>query len=78
LAYIDYGLSFLNERIGRNRAILSPSIRILEDEILVLRNTMEQTYLREETLNSENVIEISRKLDVKINEYMQVKHKCFS
>ncbi|MFS0723303.1 Spo0E family sporulation regulatory protein-aspartic acid phosphatase [Paenibacillus sp. 1P07SE] len=48
-----------------------PPIRKLEDEIQQLRHKMEQTYLQEASFNTEIVIEISRKLDQKINEYMK-------
>ncbi|XEC97709.1 Spo0E family sporulation regulatory protein-aspartic acid phosphatase [Paenibacillus tarimensis] len=57
---------------------LSPSIRMLEDEIYHLRKLMEQTYLQEAAFTSEIVIEISRRLDIKINEYMKQKSKLVS
>nr|WP_188530636.1 aspartyl-phosphate phosphatase Spo0E family protein [Paenibacillus abyssi] len=60
--------------MGKSRK-LSSSIRNLEDEIYHLRRVMEQTYLQEASFNSEVVIEISRKLDLKINEYMKQKRK---
>lgn len=43
----------------------------LEDEIRVLRSRMEQLFLQENSLTSDNVIEISSLLDLKINEYMK-------
>lgn len=54
----------------------SPSIDHLEDEIRILRCKMELTYMEESTFNAERVIEISRKLDLVINEYMRHKHSC--
>ncbi|MWV44164.1 Spo0E family sporulation regulatory protein-aspartic acid phosphatase [Paenibacillus sp. HJL G12] len=44
----------------------------LEDEILMLRNKMEQIFLQEQSFTSEVVIEISSLLDLKINEYMKL------
>nr|WP_274655063.1 aspartyl-phosphate phosphatase Spo0E family protein [Paenibacillus humicola] len=46
-------------------------MRVLEDEIYALRIKMEQSYLEEASFNSDLVIDLSRKLDVKINEYMR-------
>ncbi|HWO53148.1 aspartyl-phosphate phosphatase Spo0E family protein [Paenibacillus sp. FSL M7-1455] len=43
----------------------------LEDEILMLRNKMEQIFMQEQSFTSEVVIEISSLLDLKINEYMK-------
>ncbi|GGF99345.1 aspartyl-phosphate phosphatase Spo0E family protein [Paenibacillus abyssi] len=75
MAYADHGLSMFDDRgMGKSRK-LSSSIRNLEDEIYHLRRVMEQTYLQEASFNSEVVIEISRKLDLKINEYMKQKRK---
>ncbi|MFF2912353.1 aspartyl-phosphate phosphatase Spo0E family protein [Paenibacillus sp. NPDC057934] len=45
----------------------------LEDEIRVLRTKMEQLFLQEKSFTSDNVIEISSMLDLKINEYMKVR-----
>ncbi|ASR48398.1 aspartyl-phosphate phosphatase Spo0E family protein [Paenibacillus kribbensis] len=44
----------------------------LEDEILLLRNEMMQTFQEEQSFTSDLVIEISCKLDLKINEYMKL------
>ncbi|WP_246469285.1 aspartyl-phosphate phosphatase Spo0E family protein [Cohnella nanjingensis] len=50
----------------------SPLIdRRLEEEIDTLRRRMTETFIREESFTSEPVMEISRMLDVKINEYMR-------
>ncbi|EFM11621.1 hypothetical protein PaecuDRAFT_1227 [Paenibacillus curdlanolyticus YK9] len=49
---------------------LPPSIQLLEEEIFRLREAMERTYDEEDTFQSEIVIEMSRRLDIKINEYM--------
>jgi hypothetical protein len=43
----------------------------LEDEIRILRTKMEQLFLEEKSFTSDNVIEISSLLDLKINEYMK-------
>ncbi|SEN77584.1 aspartyl-phosphate phosphatase Spo0E family protein [Paenibacillus sp. OV219] len=53
------------------RKLMSSSIRLLEDEIYALRIKMEQSYIEEATFSSEKVIDLSRLLDMKINEYMQ-------
>ncbi|MGW8956576.1 aspartyl-phosphate phosphatase Spo0E family protein [Paenibacillus sp. NPDC055715] len=44
----------------------------LEDEILFLRNEMMRTFQKEKSFTSDLVIEISCKLDLKINEYMKL------
>ncbi|MGG4220275.1 aspartyl-phosphate phosphatase Spo0E family protein [Paenibacillus jamilae] len=44
----------------------------LEDEILFLRNEMMRTFQEEQSFTSDLVIEISCKLDLKINEYMKL------
>ncbi|MDQ0494442.1 MULTISPECIES: aspartyl-phosphate phosphatase Spo0E family protein [Paenibacillus] len=44
----------------------------LEDEILLLRNEMTRTFQEEQSFTSDLVIEISCKLDLKINEYMKL------
>ncbi|RAP77360.1 hypothetical protein DL346_02405 [Paenibacillus montanisoli] len=53
------------------KLLSSSSIRRLEDEIYALRMKMEQSYVEEATFGSEKVIDLSRRLDKKINEYMQ-------
>ena len=78
MAYAEYGLPYKDHNDKQNPVNQLPSIRLLEDEIQSLRRTMELTYLQEARLCSEVVIEISRKLDVKINEYMQVKRATVS
>ncbi|MDO7907394.1 aspartyl-phosphate phosphatase Spo0E family protein [Paenibacillus sp. JX-17] len=50
--------------------ILNPAFS-LEDEIRDLRLRMEQLFQQEQSFTSEIVIEISSKLDLKINEYMK-------
>ncbi|WP_342417204.1 aspartyl-phosphate phosphatase Spo0E family protein [Paenibacillus sp. FSL R10-2782] len=44
----------------------------LENEILFLRNEMMRTFQEEKSFTSDLVIEISCKLDLKINEYMKL------
>ncbi|GGD49072.1 aspartyl-phosphate phosphatase Spo0E family protein [Paenibacillus nasutitermitis] len=72
MAFADYGLSFNNEPGTVSARKLSSSIQTLEDEIYMLRTKMEQSYTEETTFNSDKVIDLSRKLDLKINEYMHV------
>nr|WP_305024733.1 aspartyl-phosphate phosphatase Spo0E family protein [Paenibacillus sp. JX-17] len=50
--------------------MLNPAFS-LEDEIRDLRLRMEQLFQQEQSFTSEIVIEISSKLDLKINEYMK-------
>lgn len=47
----------------------------LEDEIASLRRRMEEAFVQCDSLTSEPVMEISRMLDVKINEYMKAVRK---
>ncbi|ALS29340.1 Spo0E-like regulatory phosphatase [Paenibacillus sp. 32O-W] len=81
MAVADYGFNVKNvmdfwEEPDPYKAMkLSPYMRILEDEIYVLRKQMELTCQQEASFHSELVIEISRKLDVKINEYMRCRMK---
>ncbi|MDF2924247.1 MAG: Spo0E-like regulatory phosphatase [Paenibacillaceae bacterium] len=42
----------------------------LEDEIYVLRRNMEQLASREQSLSAPGVVELSRRLDHVLNEYM--------
>jgi hypothetical protein len=51
------------------------SADLLKDEICRLRQRMELVYLEEHSLRSERVIEASRRLDKKINEYMRHKRR---
>jgi hypothetical protein len=44
----------------------------LENEILLLRNEMLRLFEEEQSFTSDLVIEISCKLDLKINEYMKL------
>jgi len=76
LAQIDSELSIVESRSTHHGSRRSPSIMKLEDEIRFLRCKMELTYREESELSAERVIEISRKLDVKINEYMRHKLGC--
>lgn len=46
------------------------TLQVLEQEIFVLRNAMERMYREQATFQSELVIDLSRQLDLKINEYM--------
>ena len=43
----------------------------IEREIDTLRQSMIRTYMEDSSFSSERVIEISRKLDLMINEYMR-------
>ncbi|MFC5648122.1 Spo0E family sporulation regulatory protein-aspartic acid phosphatase [Paenibacillus solisilvae] len=70
LAYADCGFTFRKHSSTPFAKRTSSTMQILEEEIYTLRTKMEQSYLEELTLNSEKVIDLSRKLDAKINEYM--------
>jgi plasmid maintenance system antidote protein VapI len=82
----EYGLSypfnhgFLQERPGKlawqydQKHYVSSKV-ILEEEIRVLRQAMEQAYRDHQSFTADVVIEISRALDIKINEYMRMKNK---
>ncbi|WP_254639271.1 aspartyl-phosphate phosphatase Spo0E family protein [Cohnella sp. GbtcB17] len=48
--------------------------RSLIEEIDQLRRRMTETFLREDSFTAEPVMEISRMLDVKINEYMRLSY----
>lgn len=50
-----------------------PRMVSLEEEITTLRHKMEQAVWRENSLTSESVVNLSRMLDNKINQFM--KHK---
>ncbi|GFN30920.1 aspartyl-phosphate phosphatase Spo0E family protein [Paenibacillus xylaniclasticus] len=54
----------------KNRRKMPSSIRLLEEEIMLLRVAMERMYDLEESFQSDRVIDLSQRLDVKINEYM--------
>jgi hypothetical protein len=71
VACADFEQTFHVEPNAISTHQLSSSMRNLEDEIYALRIKMEQSYLEEATFNSELVIDLSRKLDAKINEYMR-------
>ncbi|WP_246070609.1 aspartyl-phosphate phosphatase Spo0E family protein [Paenibacillus kobensis] len=58
------------QRKTYNRRKMPSSIRLLEEEIMLLRGAMERMYDEEETFQSDLVIDLSQRLDVKINEYM--------
>ncbi|MNN79089.1 hypothetical protein D3C81_1957000 [compost metagenome] len=48
----------------------SPQAATLEEEIRLLRSKMELLFQQEKSFTSDIVIEISRLLDLKINEFM--------
>ncbi|AJY73638.1 hypothetical protein VN24_02090 [Paenibacillus beijingensis] len=73
LAFADQGISLSEDPDSYKAGKLSPSMRTLEDEIDDLRKEMEQTFLQEASFQADNVIDISRRLDLKINEYMMHK-----
>jgi DNA-binding ferritin-like protein len=80
----EFGMSqllnhgFFQERPGKvawqyqQKHVLSP-MAALEEEIRILRQTMEQAYRDHQSFTADIVIEISRALDLKINEYMMMK-----
>lgn len=55
----------------KSRSDAASAAASLEDEIARLRKRMEEAFLECDSLTSEMVVEISRLLDAKINEYMQ-------
>ncbi|PWW07405.1 Spo0E like sporulation regulatory protein [Paenibacillus cellulosilyticus] len=59
-----------SQRSSHSTRTLSLTLQVLEQEIFVLRNAMERMYREQATFQSELVIDLSRQLDVKINEYM--------
>ncbi|TMV44736.1 aspartyl-phosphate phosphatase Spo0E family protein [Paenibacillus mesophilus] len=64
------------DRIRRkSRTEAAEAADSLEDEIANLRRQMEVAFEQCDSLTSEPVMEISRMLDVKINEYMKVTQK---
>jgi hypothetical protein len=84
LAVGDYGtfvcsaLSFIREKqspLTYKARKNSPESNSLEEEILQLRKTMENLALQEQSLTSDLVVQISRLLDEKINEYMRKSKK---
>ncbi|WP_235946141.1 aspartyl-phosphate phosphatase Spo0E family protein [Saccharibacillus alkalitolerans] len=46
--------------------------RLLQEEIRALRALMEETFRRERSFTAAAVVDISSRLDLKINEYMQL------
>ncbi|WP_025682361.1 aspartyl-phosphate phosphatase Spo0E family protein [Paenibacillus maysiensis] len=58
--------------VGYNSSVSTGYDISLEDEILFLRNEMMRTFQEEKSFTSDLVIEISCKLDLKINEYMKL------
>ncbi|WP_010272386.1 aspartyl-phosphate phosphatase Spo0E family protein [Paenibacillus senegalensis] len=49
-----------------------PSLEALEEEIRELRSKMEQMYLEKLSFNNEAILEISRLLDDKIYQYLEL------
>jgi cell division septum initiation protein DivIVA len=70
------GYSEVRQHHGKRAGRTASSAEMLEDEICRLRKRMERVYLEDDSLHSERVIEVSRKLDKKINEYMRKKLRC--
>lgn len=73
MAFADQGIWLSEDPEAFKAGKLSPSMQTLEDEIDDLRKEMEQTFMQEASFQADNVIDISRRLDVKINEYMMHK-----
>lgn len=46
----------------------------LQEEIDMLRRRMTETFLQEDSFTAEPVMELSRMLDLKINEYMKMSY----
>ncbi|MDI4644639.1 aspartyl-phosphate phosphatase Spo0E family protein [Cohnella hashimotonis] len=68
--------TWVSARNAYSEAGASPSYndRSLIEEIDLLRRRMTETFLREDSFTAEPVMEISRMLDVKINEYMRLSY----
>lgn len=80
MCYVEYNLAFdmssyIAEGKDSNRCnnsrLSSPEAVSLEDEIHILRSKMERIFSQEKSFTSDNVIEISSLLDLKINEFMK-------
>lgn len=50
----------------------STSLEALEEEIRILRSRMEQMYLEQRCFNNESILEISRLLDDRIYQYLEL------
>ncbi|MFD0712449.1 aspartyl-phosphate phosphatase Spo0E family protein [Paenibacillus sp. GCM10027626] len=73
MACADCEHSLLGAPGSKQAKQYSSSVQVLEDEIYALRQMMEHSYREQDTINSDVMIDISRKLDIKINEYMQLR-----
>ncbi|WP_188540710.1 aspartyl-phosphate phosphatase Spo0E family protein [Paenibacillus segetis] len=62
-----------NSNRSNNSRLSSPEAVSLEDEIHQLRCKMERIFSQEKSFTSDNVIEISSLLDLKINEFMKTR-----
>ena len=69
------GTGYSDSQLDHKAVRPAASAEMLEDEICRLRQRMERAYLEEHSLRSERVIEASRVLDRKINEYMRHKRR---
>lgn len=86
---VEFGKFSQNDGVGKtprqlhwpNRVIRSPrsdaaeAVISLDNEISNLRQKMEDAFVQGDSLTSGKVMELSRLLDVKINEYMKVLQK---
>lgn len=63
--HLELGAPYVHRKVKA----VSPE-QFLEDEIYFLRRRMEQMFNQEQSLTSDSVIELSKLLDHKINEYM--------
>lgn len=70
-------LSWMSARNAYSEVGAPPSFidRSLKEEIDLLRRRMTETFLQEDSFTAEPVMEISRLLDVKINEYMRLSYQ---
>lgn len=62
-------------RLSHSDRLSSDAVMALELDIARLRRKMEDAFVQGDALTSDSVMEISRLLDVKINEYMRVVRK---
>lgn len=78
MAGIGTGYSDVERDHGHGAGRPAAFVETLKAEICRLRQRMELAYLEEDSLHAERVIEFSRKLDMKINEYMRYKLRCLN
>lgn len=70
--YIDSNQEKNNYNVYHSKVRTSPRRDMsLEEEIIYLRNIMEEVFVEENSFTSETIVQISCMLDIKINEFMK-------